>query len=96
MAKGNSALIERAIGGIAVAAATFVAKKALNKGWQALTGHEPPSHPEDPDVTWKEAVGWAVLSGVVIGMAQLLAARTAARYWRRSQVTASAELEHAE
>ena len=40
--------------------------------------------PEDPDTTWHEAIGWALLSGAVIGLARLAAVRQAAAYYRHS------------
>jgi hypothetical protein len=44
----------------------------------------PPTNPESPDTTWQEAVGWAIVSGAAVGVARLLATRTAANYWRKS------------
>ena len=41
-------------------------------------------NPEDPEVTWKEAIGWAVASGAIVGVARLLATRKAAAYYRKS------------
>lgn len=76
-------LLWKLVGGAAVAGAAFVARKALNGSWRAATGNPPPNNPEDPDVAWTEAVGFALLSGAVIGLAQLLAARNAAKYWRK-------------
>jgi hypothetical protein len=72
----------KVIGGVAVAGAAFVAKKALDGGWKAATGNPPPTNPEHPDVAWREAIGFALLSGAVIGLAQLVAARNAAKIWR--------------
>ncbi len=70
-------LVLKVVGGMAVGAATLVTKKVLDGTWKAATGNEPPTHAEDPDLTWREAVMWAVLSGAVIGVAQLVAARGA-------------------
>lgn len=69
--------------GSAVAAAAL-AGRALDAGWRAVTGKEPPTDPEDPEIEWREAVAWAVLSGMVIGVARLLAARRVAAYAHRS------------
>ncbi len=52
--------------------------------WRMATGTPPPTIPEDPDTDWAEAVAWAVASGVVIGVARLVATRRAANYYRRS------------
>jgi Protein of unknown function (DUF4235) len=63
--------------------AAWVARKGVSTGWKAVTGNEPPVNPEDPDVDWAEAVGWALLSGAVIGMARLAASRQAAVVYRK-------------
>ncbi|WP_088283581.1 DUF4235 domain-containing protein [Kineosporia sp. A_224] len=69
--------------GSAVLAASL-AQKGLEATWRMATGTPPPTIPEDPDTDWGEAVAWAVASGVVIGVARLLATRRAANYYRRS------------
>jgi len=67
----------------ALAAAT-VAKKAIDTGWRAATGKNPPQNPADPDVQMGEAVAWAVVSGTFVALARMLAQRRAADYYRRS------------
>lgn len=67
-----------ALGGAAVA------KKALNSGWKAATGKQPPANPADPDVDLWEAVAWAVASGTLVGLAKMLATRRAAHYFYKS------------
>lgn len=69
--------------GAALSAATM-AKKGLNTGWKAATGKNPPENPADPDVEIWEAVTWAVVSGVAVGVARMLAQRRAASYYVRS------------
>ena len=64
--------------------AGIAAKKVLEVAWEKGTGKEPPRNPESPETTWAEAVGWAVLSGVVYGLARLVATRQAAQYYKRS------------
>jgi hypothetical protein len=64
--------------------AGVAAKKVLEVAWEKSTGKAPPRNPESPDTTWAEAVGWAVLSGVVYGLARLVATRQAASYYKRS------------
>ena len=56
----------------------------VTSGWTAATGKEPPANPEDPEVSWPEAVGWAVASGALIGVARLVATRKAAAYYTKS------------
>jgi Protein of unknown function (DUF4235) len=66
-------------GGIAAFAAAYAARKLIAFAWTRATGREPPVHPEDPDVGLKEALGWAMVTGVVMEAARLLATRAAAK-----------------
>jgi len=66
-------------GGIAAFAAAFVARKIVAFVWTRTTGKEPPVHPEDPQVGMKEALGWAIVTGVVLESARLLATRAATK-----------------
>jgi hypothetical protein len=67
----------------ALGAATL-AKKALNTGWKAATGKQPPENPADPDVRMAEAVAWAAVSGTFVALARMLAQRRAASYYAKS------------
>jgi len=69
--------------GLCTFAAVAVTKKAVDTGWRWVTGSEPPTDPEDPDLTWQEAVTWALASGVGIAVARLFATRQAAQMWRK-------------
>jgi hypothetical protein len=68
----------------ATTAAQIVARKALNATWKVSTGKTPPKNPAHPDVSMNEAVAWAMLSGVSVGLARMLASRKAANYYRKS------------
>ena len=74
----------KVMGLVSAVGAGFVAKKVVTVGWKAVTGNEPPTNPEDPEVTWQEAVGFAVVSGAVLGLARMLASRQAASAWHRA------------
>jgi hypothetical protein len=74
----------RIVAGAAAFGAGFVARKAITVGWRQVTGKEPPTNPESPDVAIAEAVGWAVVTGIGMEVARLLATRAAARRWHRS------------
>jgi hypothetical protein len=69
----------KVISGLAAMIATFLARKAVTLAWTKATGKEPPAHPEDPNVGLAEALGWSMLTGVIVGAAKLLATRAAAR-----------------
>ena len=75
----------RIAGGIAAFAAAFVARKVIAFIWTRSTGKEPPVHPEDLEVGLTEALGWAVVTGVALETARLLAARAATRQMRAYQ-----------
>ena len=64
--------------------ATFAARKALTSTWKVATGKNPPVNPAHPDVSIGEAVAWATVSGVAVGLARMFASRKAAEYYRKS------------
>jgi len=74
----------KVLGTGAAVLAGVLAKRLVTAGWKLGTGNPPPVNPEDPDVSWKEAIGWAVASGAVVGIARLLATRKAAAYYTKS------------
>jgi hypothetical protein len=69
----------KVVSAVAAMAAAFIARKLLTFAWTKAMGKEPPTHPEDPQVALAEALGWAVLTGVSVEAARLLATRAAAR-----------------
>lgn len=69
---------------VAALGAASVAKKALDGGWKAATGKQPPANPADPDVDVWEAVAWAAASGTFVALAKMLAQRRAAGYYVKS------------
>ena len=69
---------------VAAIGAAAIAKKGLNTTWRATTGKNPPTNPADPDVGLGEAVMWAAVSGTMIGVVRMLAARRAAGYYAKS------------
>jgi hypothetical protein len=74
----------RMIGAGSALAAGVVAARVLDLVWATATGRKPPSTPESPDIAHREALVWATLSGMAIGVAKTYATRRAARYWLRS------------
>ena len=65
-------------------AAGVVTAKALDATWKTATGHKPPNKPEHPDVGGREAIAWAALSGLAVGVVKTYASRRAATYWVKS------------
>lgn len=72
----------KALGAVAAFAAAFAARKVIAFAWTRVTGKEPPSDPHDPQVGIGEALSWAVVTGVAIETARLLAVRAATRRLR--------------
>lgn len=69
---------------VAALGSAAVAKKALDGGWKAATGKQPPANPADPDVDFWEAVAWAAASGTFVALAKMFAQRRAAGYYLKS------------
>jgi hypothetical protein len=91
MASGSK--VWTVLGLAATLGATMAARKAMTATWKLSTGKQPPSNPEHPDVSLGEAAAWAVVSGVAVGLARMLATRKAADYYRRSTGHLPANLE---
>jgi hypothetical protein len=70
--------------GTATAAATAT-RKAAERVYQTGLGEAPPENPSSPDVPLRQAIIWAALSGVVVGLVRLLVERTAAAAWVRAR-----------
>jgi Protein of unknown function (DUF4235) len=79
MADKRADIGTRIMGGLAAMGAAFVMRKLITAAWTRATGKEPPAHPEDPQVALGEALGWAILTGVGVEAARLLATRAAAK-----------------
>lgn len=79
MARKEQDLAYRVAGGLAAMAAGIAARKVITFGWKRVTGKEPPSDPDSPEVQLREALAWAVLMGVGMEVARLLAVRATAK-----------------
>jgi hypothetical protein len=79
MADKRGDFASRAVGGVAGGIAGFATRKVMSVAWKRVTGKEPPTHPEDPEVALAEAVAWAAVMAVAMSVARLLATRLATR-----------------
>ena len=59
----------------------FATQRAIELIWTALRKSTPPKLAADRSSPWPEAVSWAVATGIGVGVARLLAVRTAAVLW---------------
>jgi hypothetical protein len=67
----------RVIGGLVGLVTGWAMKKLLGFVWVKATGKEPPVDTESPEVSMGEAIGYAVLMGVGMSVAQIVVNRTA-------------------
>ena len=59
----------------------FMTQHALEALWRDTRGTEPPKIAADRRSPWPDALSWAAATGVGVGVARLLAVRTAAVVW---------------
>ena len=85
MANAVDKLGWKLMGGASAAAAATVTRKAAEKIYHAGTGEAPPEHPSAPHVPLRQALLWAALSGIAVGLVRLLVERTAAAAWVRAR-----------
>jgi hypothetical protein len=70
--------------------ATAVAKKIADATWKASAGKEPPADPTDPEVELREALVWAIVSGLLVAVMRTLVARRLSRKDRRRAMVSGA------
>ncbi|MDP9398125.1 MAG: DUF4235 domain-containing protein [Actinomycetota bacterium] len=73
----------------------ILAKKVATSVWKVAAGKEPPANPADPEVTWREALAWAVASGAIVGIARMVTTRKLADYWVKSTGSLPPDLQKA-
>jgi hypothetical protein len=66
------------IGGITDMATVYGTRKLISLAWTRATGKQPPSV-DDLQVRLPEALAWAIITGMTISAARLLASRALAR-----------------
>jgi hypothetical protein len=59
-----------------------VTKKSIETVWSTTHPDDPPRKPKDPNVRWRDAIGWAALSAVGVVAADLITRRGAEEVWR--------------
>jgi Protein of unknown function (DUF4235) len=84
MADNRAEGVSKAVGAFAAFAGAYGARKLVTYGWRRITGKEPPTDPQDPRVGVGEALIWAVVLGVAMEAARLLAGRAATNNIRRA------------
>jgi hypothetical protein len=84
MAQRTQKLAWRIVGGLSGLTAAAVTRQALTRAWQARKHDDPPANPASAETSWPDALTWAVMTGVALGVARLVALRGAAAGWRRT------------
>ena len=84
MAQRTQKLAWRVIGGISGLAAAALTRQLLARVWRAGKHDDPPANPASAETSWPDAVTWAAVTGVALGIARLVALRGAAAGWRRT------------
>ena len=80
----DGAFTWKVLGTVSAVTAGRAARQLLVTVFTKTTGKNPPANPEAPDTSWQQAVGWALLSGAVMGLARMLATRKAANFYRKA------------
>jgi len=76
--------IWKLMGTMTALGAGVLTARALDATWKTATGHAAPTKAEHPDLGTGEAIAWAAVSGMAIGVAKTVAMRRAAVYWVKS------------
>ncbi|MEO3869028.1 DUF4235 domain-containing protein [Nonomuraea sp. B12E4] len=77
MAEDKPDIAWRVIGGLVGLVTAWAARKILGFAWKKATGKEPPIDNDSPEVSMGEAIGYAVVMGVGMSVAQIVVNRTA-------------------
>ena len=78
---------EQVWNGVASAAAigaVMATKPLVERVWTLLARREAPGNPAHQDVSWGEALAWALVTGALVGVIRLLAQRLAAAAWAKA------------
>jgi hypothetical protein len=65
-------------------ASTMATRFLLKKGWQRFTKQEkPPKNPASLAVSWRDALLWGAVSGLVFNLAKITAHRVTTSWWQK-------------
>jgi hypothetical protein len=63
--------------------ASLLVNNSLDYGWRKITKEDPPRDPLAPNVSWKKALIWAVLTGILVSVARLLVEKAVYSGWAK-------------
>lgn len=88
--------IWKGVASVAAIAAVTATRPAVEQLWKAIFRREPPGNPASRDVTWTDALLWAVFTGALVGVIRLVAQRGAAGAWNKARGDYPKGLRHTE
>lgn len=77
-------LLWKLIGAGAALAAAAATRAVARSVWRGAKAADPPAAPASPSVSWGDAIAWAALTGVAVGVAKLVAKRVTAAGWQQA------------
>ena len=78
--KQSPSMLAKVVGAGAAIAAAWAAQKLLDRAWVAAAGHEPPApESQEEDISLREVLLAAAITGAVVALARALASRGTAR-----------------
>ncbi len=77
-------LLWKLVGAGAALAAAAATRAVVRSAWRGAKAEEPPEDPASPSVSWGDAIAWAALTGVAVGVAELVAKRVTASGWQQA------------
>ena len=72
-------LTAKLVGIAASAAAVWAVNRLVDSSWSRATGHKPPKPEDEGDIRFGEVAAAALITGALVSLARVLAARGAAR-----------------
>lgn len=75
----NSVATGAAVGAVALT------KPLIERARRLTFRSEPPGNPAHQDVSWRDAILWALVTGALIGVIRLVAQRLAAGAWAKAR-----------
>lgn len=73
------------VASVAALGAVAATKPLVERAWTLVARREAPGNPAHPDVTWGEALAFALLTGALVGVIRLVAQRATASAWSKAR-----------
>ena len=91
MASAVDKLGWKLMGPMTATAAATATRKFAEKAYKVGTGEAPPENPAAPHVPLRQAIIWAILSGVGVALVKMMVERSAAAAWLRKPQTSAGQ-----